>query len=320
MDTELDAFTFTAEENDRDKRLDQFVRERMKDVSRSQIQKWIHAGAVLCDGKNAEPANPVVPGTTIQVSVPEEELHVVPEDIPLDVLYEDDSVLAVNKPAGLVTHPGSGNRTGTLLNAVVYYLKEKRPRTKLPQGQSSDPMARMRPGVVHRLDRETSGVILIAKNRRALDRISSQFEKREIEKTYHAIACGAVAPDRGEVEGSIGKGYRSPHMEITPTGRPAKTDFRVLERFPKHTYLEVSPKTGRTHQIRVHLAEIGHPVLGDKIYGQKDQKIAGGSANRHLLHAYRIAFKHPETGKPVKLTAPIPADFKAALAKLRKKK
>ena len=314
MKQATETIVFTVEEGDKDKRLDQFVRERLKEVSRSRIQKWIHSGAVLCGGARTAPAHPVAPGETVSVRVPEEESRVAPEPIPLEILYEDASVLAVDKPAGLVTHPGTGNRTGTLVNAVAHHLAE----TALPVRAESDPMARLRPGVVHRLDRETSGVILIAKNRRALDRLSAQFEKREIEKVYHAIVCGSVAPESGEVEGAIGKGYRSPHMEVTPTGRFSKTDFKVLRRFPRHTYLEVYPKTGRTHQIRVHLAQIGHPVLGDKIYGLRVQKECGETADRQMLHAHRIAFKHPDTGKRMELVAPIPADFREALERLKK--
>lgn len=282
-------------------RLDQFLKKHLAPHSRAQIQRWIRQGAFLLNKKNAQPADRVRPGDLVEGSIPDRESDLLPEDIPLKILHEDQSILVINKPAGMLTHPASGKTKGTLANAVAFHLASRSKVSGIPPGG-------IRPGIVHRLDKETSGVLIIAKTIPALDKLSGQFERRKVQKVYRTIVYGRVDSSRGEIEGSIGKQYRSFKMAVIPTGRFARTDFRVLRRMPKHTYLEVYPKTGRTHQIRVHLSKIGHPVAGDKTYSN-----VTGDFDRHMLHAYRITIRHPDKGRNMTFTAPIPTDFSDAL-------
>jgi len=217
----------------------------------------------------------------------------------------------VDKPAGQVTHPAAKNFTGTLLNAVAHYLNRspsllwgKRVRHK-----------GLRPGIVHRLDRETSGVIVVAKDAKSLEILSRQFEKRTVEKTYKVIVCGAVESKKGEITGAVGKDLSGRKMTVTAGGRFAKTDFKVLKKSSVYTYLEAYPRTGRTHQIRVHLEKIGHPVLGDPLYSKTSQKFP-----KMMLHAWKLEIDHPKTGKRLTFTAPLPEDFKKTLKRLMRKK
>ena len=302
-------------------RLDRFVKKNIEQFSRNQIQKWIEKGSILVQGKNSSPSAKVRAGDRVEVLIPEEEISVLPEEIPLEILYEDKSILAIHKPAGMVSHPASGNFSGTLANAVAHHLSQISKRETLLEG--------MRLGLVHRLDKETSGVILIAKTRPAMESLLKQFEQRSVLKVYRAIVRGRMIPDRGEIEGSIGKQFGSGRMGVVPTGRFARTEFKVLKRFPSNTYLEIFPKTGRTHQIRVHLSRIGHSILGDKIYTQKtvpspsslrrpgDQESEeNGLCKRQMLHAYQITVTHPVTKKKMTFTAPLPEDFLQTLKKL----
>lgn len=296
-------FNFIVETEEARQRLDQFLRNHLKDHSRSQIQKWIKQGAVLCDGSSAQSSLKLKSGQTIQVRIPEEELTVVPESIPIDVLYEDAHLLVVNKSAGMVTHPSAGHRTGTMVHAIAHHLK----------GKVGD-LQGLRPGVVHRLDKDTSGVLVFAKTTQVLEKLARQFRDRTVEKVYHAIVCGKVQSRQAEIVGPVGRAFRSPKMEVTSAGRLSETQFKVLKRFDQYTYVEVYPKTGRTHQIRVHLSKIGHAVVGDKMYGG-----LGEIAERQMLHAYRLTIRHPMTNKKLTFTAPIPKDFKKTLQSLRVK-
>ena len=301
-------FTYEVGRGDTPIRLDMFLAQKMGKFSRSQIQKWIRKGHVLLDGKPTDPSEKVAPGQDVRVYIPAEELSLVAEKIPLDILFEDSEILVVNKASGMVTHPARGNYTGTLANAVAHHLE----RGLTPKGSDPiplrNPRPQLRPGIVHRLDKDTSGVLVIAKNRKTLDFLSKQFEKRTVEKVYRAVVQGVVTSKKGEIVGSIGKDYDRLCMAVTSGGRYARTDFKVLKKFPGHTYLEVYPKTGRTHQIRVHLAKIGHPVLGDHIYS--DIKV---EAPRLMLHAYSLSFQHPTTKKKVSFKASLPADFRRSL-------
>ena len=307
--------TFTASVQDEKKRLDMFVKENLKDVSRSHLQKWIKDGFVLCNGNIAVSAHKLKTGDVVTISGDEKESQVIPEDISLEILYEDSSLLVVNKPAGMVTHPAKGNITGTLVNAAAFHIKGKKnqglPQRKIETGYDHE--NNLRPGVVHRLDKDTSGVIVIAKNAKALENLSNQFKDRNAEKVYRTIVRGRVSAKKGEVEGPIGKGYRTRKMLVTPNGRFSKTDFKVLKVFPRHTYLEVYPKTGRTHQIRVHLTQIGYPIFGDTVYGAV---LEPETPARQMLHAYKLTIRHPVTKKKMTFTAPLPKDFEDTLKKL----
>ena len=289
---------FIVPESGAGSRLDRFLKGRSPDFSRNRIQGWIRTGAVTLNGKRAAPSDRLREGDRVAGSVPPEETRLIPHDLDLDILHEDRHILAVNKPAGLITHPARGRALGTLANALAHHLS----------GLPGDPW---RPGIVHRLDKDTSGVLIVAKTPQSLERLGRQFEKREVKKTYRALVSGNPGSDRGEIEGPIGRASGSLRMGITPAGRYARTDFKVLKRFSGRSYLEVTPLTGRTHQIRVHLAGIGHPVLGDPLYS-KDP----GAAPRLMLHAWRIRFRHPATDRPVQFTAPLPKDFLATLKNL----
>ncbi len=297
-------YNFTVDKTGSNLRIDLYLKEKIKEFSRSQIQRWMRLGGVLLNGNTASPAAALKGGDQIKIHIPQEEIRLVPEKIPLDILYEDASLLVLNKPAGLVTHPGFGNKKGTLANAVAYYLKQ----------WVTDTHCFSRMGLAHRLDKETSGAIVVAKNSSALTHLTQSFKDHLVKKVYRTIVCGSMKLSQGEIEGSIGRKYRSTQMEIAASGRYAKTDFKVLKKFKDYTYLEVYPKTGRTHQIRLHLAKIGYPILGDKTYGLKEPLIS-----RQMLHAYSISFLHPVKKKPFHVTAPLPTDFKEILKSLENK-
>ncbi len=284
--------TFLVPEGTPPARLDQYLVGTLEGHSRNQIQKWIRSGHILVNGKDTEPSQELLGGEEIHVTIPAEQVSVVPEKISLDVLYEDRWILAVNKPAGMVTHPAAKNYTGTLLNAAAYHLK------KLSKGP------RLRPGLVHRLDKETSGILVLAKDTQSLNILSKQFEQREVEKVYRALVTGKLEQKKGEIVGSIGKDFEKMRMTVSSAGRYARTDYKIVKSFKTETYVEAYPKTGRTHQIRVHFAKIGHPVAGDPIYSEDASKFP-----RMMLHAYRLTFTHPKTKKRMTLEAPLPKDF-----------
>ncbi|MBI2915944.1 MAG: RluA family pseudouridine synthase [Elusimicrobia bacterium] len=290
--------------------MDQFLKENLETFSRNQIQKWIAGGHILCDDKPVPSSHALKEGETILGALPEEEISILPELIPLDILHEDRSILAVHKPAGMVTHPAVGNFRGTLANGIAYHLKKSKNKGNR---DAKDPIP-SRLGLAHRLDRDTSGVIVIAKSAAALENLSRQFRDRTVEKVYRAIVCGQVSVQSGQIDGAIEQGYRSRKMVLSASGKSSRTDFKVLKRFPHHTYLEVFPKTGRTHQIRVHLSQIGYPVLGDKLYGTITD-----TTGRQMLHAYQLTIRHPATKKKMVFTAPLPEDFQKILKSLSDK-
>jgi 23S rRNA pseudouridine1911/1915/1917 synthase len=284
-------------------RLDLFLQQQLPQYSRSRLQQWIKSGRVLVDGAAQKPSM-VLRGCediTVQPAEPPP-LHAFAEKIPLDVLYEDAAVIAVNKPAGMVVHLGAGNRAGTLVNALLHRFGE------LSKSGGDD-----RPGIVHRIDKDTSGVILVARNDEAHRKLAAQFAARKVDKTYLALVQGRVERESGRIDKPIARDprHRTRMTARLGAGRRAISDYRVSRRFERHTLLEVDILTGRTHQIRAHLASIGHPVAGDRLYGA-----APGPIPRFFLHAGKIRFESPATGQPVTVEAPLPAELSEWLESL----
>ena len=283
------------------KRLDHFLQEKLPDFSRSRLQFWIKSGKVSVDGAPAKASHLLRGGERIEVTPADlPPLNATAEDLPVEVLYEDSAVIAVNKPAGVVVHAGAGQHSGTLVNRLVHRFN------KLSQVGGD-----LRPGIVHRLDKDTSGVILVARTDAAHRALTAQFASRTVEKTYLALVHGRVRDDTGRITKPIS---RDPVRRIRmtaklATGREALTEYRVRQRFEKFTYLEVRIGTGRTHQIRVHLASLGHPVAGDRVYGAPP-------ARRMFLHAWRIAFDSPAAAAKVRVEAPLPLELDEWLAEL----
>jgi 23S rRNA pseudouridine1911/1915/1917 synthase len=293
-----------AEDIDRGKRLDWFIHERLADASRSRIQAWIKDGRVMVDGAAKKASYELRGDENIDVQpAAAPPLRASPEDLPLDILYEDESVIAINKPAGIVVHAGAGVESGTLVNRLVHHF-----------GMLSGVGGELRPGIVHRLDRFTSGVLLVARNDAAHHALAEQFAGRTVEKIYRTVVHGEVAADTGRITAKIARDpiRRTRMTTRTREGRTALTEWRALERWPGFTYLEVRIGTGRTHQIRVHLSSIGHPVVGDSLYGAPK-----GQASRYLLHAWRISFDSPGTRERVAVEAPLPPDFTRFLEQRR---
>ena len=296
----------TAELADTGKRLDHLVHERLPEFSRSRIQEWIKAARVLLNGSPARASHVVRHGDSIEVEPAQAApLRAEAEDIPLHVLYEDGDVVAIDKPAGMVVHAGAGVHSGTLVNALLH-------RFEALSGVSGS----LRPGIVHRLDRFTSGVLLVAKNDAAHQRLAAQFSGRQVEKVYLALVHGNLKQDSGRIEKPIA---RDPVRRIRMTarltsGRAAWSEYRVLRRFEKFTLLEVKIGTGRTHQIRVHLSSIGHPVVGDTLYGAPAKVEGHAPLGRYFLHAHRIRFRRPADGEEVTVVSPLAAELEAWLA------
>lgn len=297
--------TLIAGERDAAKRLDHFLQEQLPQYSRSRLQSWVKDGHVTVDGTPAKVSTLLRGGENVEVrpaNLPP--LKATPEDLPVDVLYEDSAVLAINKPAGMIVHAGAGNHEGTLVNRLVHRFQEDLSRV------GGD----LRPGIVHRLDKETSGVLLVARTDAAHRALAAQFSGREVEKTYLALVRGKVRDETGRITKPIARDpVRRTRMTASlETGREAITEFRVLRRFEKFTYLEVRIGTGRTHQIRVHMLSMGHPVAGDLVYGPAKQP----DAPRMFLHAWRIAFDSPATQNRVTVEAPLPPELTGWLAGL----
>jgi 23S rRNA pseudouridine1911/1915/1917 synthase len=295
-------------DNETPGRLDKFLVEQLQEFSRSRIQGLILEGFVDVDGQTAKKAGQTLEGGSI-VTVripPPVPADLVAENIPLDILFENDDLLAINKPSGMVVHPAAGHASGTLVNAVLGYDPEM-------EGIGGEE----RPGVVHRLDKETSGIILLAKNERAHRWLQDQFRLRTVQKTYLALVDGKPPTPSGRVEAHIGRdpSHRK-RMAIVPEsrGREAISEYKTLESFKAHTLLEFHPLTGRTHQIRLHCAFLGCPIVGDEIYGRKKQSIA---LDRHFLHAYRLQILLPESKELKLLEAPLPAELVRVLDALR---
>ena len=292
-------------EQGKHKRLDAFLAENVEGVSRAAAAKLIESGAVLVNGKAAAKSCKLTGAETVEVSLPEPEpIDAVPQDIPLDVVYEDADVIVVNKPSGLVVHPAPGHPDGTLVNALLYHCA----------GSLSGIGGALRPGIVHRIDRDTSGLIIAAKNDAAHQSLAAQLKDHTLARTYECIVVGNLRDDSGTVDAPIARDPRDrKRMAVVSGGREAVTHWEVIARYPGYTHVRCRLETGRTHQIRVHMAYLGHPILGDTVYGAK--KPVPGLTGQ-CLHAVGLRFAHPRTGETVELTCPLPDEFTAMLRKI----
>ncbi len=296
-------------------RLDKYVAQVVPGLSRSRAQKLIEEGSVTVNGEVAKPSYRVEVGDLVMVCIPPPEpMEVKPEAIPLDIVYEDEDIIVVNKPAGMVVHPAYGHRTGTLVNAVLAHCPDL-------AGAEGD----LRPGIVHRLDKDTSGLIIVAKKDAARRHLQRQFKRREVKKVYVALLEGRLEPVRGVIDAPIGRDKkRRKRMAVVEGGREARTEYRVVEYFGggtgrggrPYTLVEAEPKTGRTHQVRVHFASIGHPLAGDPVYGFRKQRLSG--LQRQFLHAQALGFRLPGSDEYVELFADLPDDLRAVLGELRR--
>ena len=289
-------------------RLDAFLARSVPGLTRSAAQKLLEDGAVTLSGRPGKKNDRTAAGMDVSLTLPDPEpLDVLPQNIPLDVVYEDDDVIVVNKPVGMVVHPAPGHPDGTLVNALLYHC-----------GSSlSGINGVLRPGIVHRIDRDTSGLIIAAKNDRAHLALAAQLQDHTLARVYEAVAVGSLKEDSGTVDAPIGRHPvdRKKMAVDRKNGRPAVTHWSVLARYPGYTRVECRLETGRTHQIRVHMASIGHPLLGDVVYGSK--KPFPGLAGQ-CLHAKRLRFLHPSTGEPVEVECPLPQWFTDVLKKIDK--
>ena len=286
-------------------RLDAYIAKKREDLSRVMVQKLIENGNVLVDGKKRKISYKVQVGEVIELDIPEaKETGIKAEDIPLDIVYEDEDIIVVNKPKGMVVHPANGNPDGTLVNAIMAHCK----------GSLSGIGGEIRPGIVHRLDKDTSGLLIVAKNDKAHINMSEQIKNREVKKIYIALVRGVVSENEATINMPIGRSTKDrKKMAVRKDGKEAITHFKVLKRYANYTLLEVKIDTGRTHQIRVHMAEIGHPVVGDMVYsnGKNEFGVQG-----QMLHAKSLDFKHPITGKQMHLEAEVPEGFVFVLNQL----
>lgn len=289
-------------------RIDRFLAEKLPDISRSYIQKLIKEQQIFVNDKPIKANYKTTLNDTIRMVIPDlTKPDIVPEDIPLDILYEDADILVVNKPKGMVVHPSAGHYSGTLVNALMYYCKD----------DLSGINGVMRPGIVHRIDMDTTGSLLVCKNDSAHQKMAEQLKTHDIKRIYHAIVHGGIREDEGTIEGPIGRHpIDRKKMAINQkNGKPAITHYRVLQRFSNFTYVECQLETGRTHQIRVHMASIHHPLLGDAVYGPAKCpfKLQG-----QTLHAKILGIHHPVTGEYLEIDAPLPDYFQKLLEKLEK--
>ena len=291
-------------ENQAGERIDRFLADS-QDLTRSFLQKILKEGEVMVNGKSVKANYKLRKGDRVEFEIPEAvEPDIVAEDIPLSILYEDADVLVVDKPKGMVVHPAAGHYSRTLVNAVMYHCK----------GELSGINGVLRPGIVHRIDRDTTGSIIICKNDMAHNEIARQLKEHSINRRYRAIVTGVLKDEEGTIEGAIGRDKKDrKKMAITADGKPAVTHYRVLQRFKHYTYVECVLETGRTHQIRVHMASIGHPLLGDEVYGRRSDKY---KCEGQCLHAMTLGFHHPRTGEYIEVNAPLPPYFEHLLAVL----
>lgn len=309
---------YTVAQHEQDLRLDVFLPQRDGTLSRSQAKRLIGEGCVLVDGRPARPSHRLRPGETVLLRRPSPAPSgIVPEEIPLAILYEDDALLIVDKPAGMVVHPAAGNPRGTLVNALQFHC-----RTLSGVGGV------MRPGIVHRLDKGTSGLMVVAKSDEAHQRLSEQFKKRQVTKLYTTLVHGSVKQDEGVVDAAVGRHpvERKKMSTASRRGKAALTRWRVLERYGAFSLMEAKIETGRTHQIRVHLASLGHPVVGDSVYGGAKRTVEPPAMRavlkrlaRQALHAGRLSFTHPVSGREMTFESPLPQDMAEVIRFLREK-
>jgi 23S rRNA pseudouridine1911/1915/1917 synthase len=296
-----------AEAQDSGKRLDSFLHERLPDFSRSRLQSWIKEGRVLVNGASVRASYLIRGSESLSVVPPElPPLKAQAEELPIRILYQDNDVVVVDKPAGMVVHAGAGHHTGTLVNALLHHF-----------GSLSSVNGDLRPGIVHRLDRETSGVLVVARTDRAHQSLAAQFHDRKVEKVYLALVNGHMKTKMGRITAPITRDpvRRTRMTTKLASGRSALTEYEVLEEFESASYLRVRIGTGRTHQIRVHLASIGHPIVGDRLYGAPP--LQAGGLSRFFLHAHYLAFHSPSTGQRIAVESPLPPDLLHFLLLLR---
>lgn len=301
MENIKETLTICANENDKGKRLDVFLNEVIEDATRSYIQKIIDNGNVqIKDKKITKSGNKLKGNETVIVNIPEDEvLDVIPQDIPLNIIYEDKDIVVINKAPGMVVHPAHGNYTGTLVNALLYHIKDL-----------STINGVIRPGIVHRLDKDTSGVIVVAKHDEVHTTLSDMFKEKTLEKTYICITKGIFKEKKGRVETLIGRDPkdRKKMAVVNENGKNAISNYEVIDESNNFSLVKVRIETGRTHQIRVHMKYLNHPILGDSTYGSPTKDI-----DRQMLHAYMLKFIHPITKKEMTVIADIPEDFKKAV-------
>ncbi len=297
---------YTAQEANQ--RLDAFLAQVAPELSRSGAQKLIEQGNVLLNGKKCKKNDRLAPGDQVSVTIPEPvQTDILPREIPLEIVYEDEDVLVINKPKGLVVHPAPGHQDDTLVNGLMYAMGDN----------LSGINGELRPGIVHRIDKDTSGLLAVAKNDYAHTMLASQLKDHSMARTYEAIVCGSFREDSGTVDAPIGR-HPTDRKKMCVTqrmGRNAVTHWEVVQRYRGYTHVRCRLETGRTHQIRVHMAYIGHPILGDMVYGHKKKELGQES---QCLHAGALCFRHPRDGRPVMVYAPLPEYFTQVIEKLEK--
>ena len=288
-------------------RIDKFLSDELNELTRSHIQKLIEEGCILLNGKMPKANSKLKEGDCLEVVIPDaEEIDVIPEDIPLDIVYEDDFMLVVNKPQGMVVHPAAGNYSGTMVNALLYYCGDS----------LSGINGEKRPGILHRIDKDTSGLLLVAKNDVAHIKLSEQIKAHSLTREYFALVHGNIKEDSGTIDAPIGR-HPEDRKKMTITdknSREAVTHYFVMERFGKYTLVRCRLETGRTHQIRVHMSKNGHSIVGDKTYGVKKEEFG---LNGQLLHAHKVGFIHPKTEEYMEFSREVPEYFEEVLRKLR---
>ncbi len=302
---EKEIFTVTAEEAGQ--RLDGFLADAMEELSRSRIQNLCEEGRITVGGKQAKKNQKLKAGEVIEVEIPAPApTEIIPQDIPLDIIYEDDSVLVINKPKGMVVHPAPGHPDGTIVNAVMFHCGER----------LSGIGGELRPGIVHRIDKDTSGLLMIAKNDKAHAALSAQLKDKSLSRVYEAIVLGNLKEEKGTVDAPIGRSLRDrKKMAVIEGGRPAVTHYEVVARYNGYCHVRCHLETGRTHQIRVHMASIGHPLAGDEVYGRGKEKTG---LEGQCLHAGCIRFIHPDSGEKMTFSCPLPEYFTQFEEKLRR--
>jgi 23S rRNA pseudouridine1911/1915/1917 synthase len=309
QDMEHRVYHFTVEPEQKGQRLDVFLAAMLgPDISRSRIQHFIEDGQVQVKGKTPKPALRLAGDEEIYVQIPlHKPLKILSEDWPLNIVYEDDYLMVIDKPAGVVVHPAPGHYRGTLVNALLSYCREN----------LTDLGGMLRPGIVHRLDKDTSGLLMVAKCETVYHGLTAALKARSVQRSYLCLVHDQVKPDQSTVDAPIGRHPKMRlKMAVVPDGRSARTYFTVLERLDDYTFLEATLETGRTHQIRVHAAFIGHPIVGDPLYGRRHRNL---DLKRQFLHAAKLGFVHPVTEKELEFNSPLPEDLSSVLEKLRTK-